>query len=419
METRDYFVQRPIRLNELGEGRGYISSEDLLALIRDEEVKQYVVDRYDLNEPVDIELSNIDLLTPIVRDYVDRFKPQRFRVTENNVTTFFLDNEYKDVEFTLRNGTLNDMEVDELTAIALYDSIRMFYEDRKLSQYITYLRKELRDKDLLEAVNQSWEQRFEQNKAEPTRKVFRLIYDDIEEQYYVKGINSDKFREFGVGETFAIAVLELDTLSKKGGNNFFVSSIALSESKIEIILRSSVQKQIPELGYVFPSITIRNEDQGNASFGLYSSLEFRLGNIDDDGKLHLFPNKNVNNIETSKVYTHTATTKTFVDSYAEIENFLTDVDDFENNYYFLKDTAEPDHLRAKIEEKITSTRSPFRGIKDLKDLFTRENAGHIDNLATLLKLCGRAEMIDMDFDLKFKLRYLISNVLLYGNNQVD
>lgn len=419
MEKREFFVQRPIRLAELGEGKGYISSQKLLDLMRDEEVKQYVVNKYNLEEPVDIVLPYIDLLIPIVQSYSDRFISQRFMVMEDDVTTIFVDNEYNDVEFILKNGTLDGLEVDELSAIALYDSVRLFYDDRKLSQYITFLKKELRDKDLLKAVNQSWEKHFKDDKMPPSNKMFRLIYDNVDEVHYVKAINSERFREFGVAETFAIAFLELAKLSKENDNPFVVSSIALSESKIEIILRSSIPKQIPELGFVYPSITIRNDDQGNASFGLYSSLEFKLGKIDSDGNLHLFPNKKVGNIETNKAYQHTVTVKTFVDSYAQIKEFLADVENFEDNYYFLSRAAEPDQLRQKIGEKILSARSPFKGIKELKDLFSRECVGHVDNLAKLLELCGKAEMIDMNFDLKFQLRYLISNVLLYGNNQVD
>lgn len=76
----------------------------------------------------------------------------------------------------------------------------------------------------------------------------------------------------------------------------------------------------------------------------------------------------------------------------------------------------PDELRAKIEEKVISNNSPFKGITELKKLFERSASQHIDNLAKLLEICQKAEMVDMDYDLKFKLRYIISNTLLYGKN---
>ena len=419
MESREYFTQQNKKISELGEGNGYISSDELLSLIKDEEVKQCVIETYNLEGSVDVELPKIDLLTYIVKDYVNRFDNKRAIVSEDNVTTSFVDNEHNDVQFTLRNGSLDGLEFDELNAIGIYDSIKLFYDSRKLTQYITYLRKELRNKSLLEAVNRSWENYFLEKGVRPSNKMFRLIYDKKDEIYYVKALNSDKFREFGIGETFAVAFLKLAELAKQNNNTYYVSSFALSESKIEIILRSSFQKRIPELGYVHPSITIRNDDQGNASFGIYSSLEFKLGNIDAEGKLHLFPNKKVGDIETNRTYQHTVTSKTFVESFNQVNEFFTEVDNFENDFYFLSEAVDPDQLREKIAEKILSKRSPFKGIKELSDLFKRENVGHVDNLAKLLNLCGLAELIDMDFDLKFQLRYLISNVLLYGKNDVD
>lgn len=75
-----------------------------------------------------------------------------------------------------------------------------------------------------------------------------------------------------------------------------------------------------------------------------------------------------------------------------------------------------DELRAKIEHKIKNTNSPFRKVKKLADLFSREKTGQINNLETLLKICAASNEIKIEYDLKFKLRYLISNVLLYNSN---
>lgn len=60
----------------------------------------------------------------------------------------------------------------------------------------------------------------------------------------------------------------------------------------------------------------------------------------------------------------------------------------------------------------------FKGLTQLQGLFERKKDQQITNLQNLLEMCGKAEMLDIDFDLKFKLRYLISNVLLYGNNTI-
>jgi hypothetical protein len=70
--------------------------------------------------------------------------------------------------------------------------------------------------------------------------MFRLIYDKIDEIYYIKALNSDKFREFGIGETFAVAFLKLAELAKQNNNTYYVSSFALSESSVQFILTTFI-----------------------------------------------------------------------------------------------------------------------------------------------------------------------------------
>ena len=92
------------------------------------------------------------------------------------------------------------------------------------------------------------------------------------------------------------------------------------------------------------------------------------------------------------------------------------IDNFKNDFHFYKETNNYDELRHKIAERILTGNSVFKDVKELKELFSKDKTGHIENLAALLNICEKAELIDMDFDLKFKLRYLISNVLLYNKN---
>ena len=41
----------------------------------------------------------------------------------------------------------------------------------------------------------------------------------------------------------------------------------------------------------------------------------------------------------------------------------------------------------------------------------------ISHFSQLLQMCNKAEELDIDYDLKDKLRYLISDIILYGNSQ--
>lgn len=417
MERKDFFVQKNYEMEDFVGSKGYVYSDQLIDLIKNEEVKDLIVAKYKLEDDTKIEFDKIDLLVPLVKKYTSRFEQIRLMATNDNVLTSFDNNVNSDVIFTIRNAEIEDVVVDELIATGLYDSVNMFYEGRKLSQYINYLKKNVRDQHLLNAVNKSWQEHYLEKGSKLSPRLYRLLSDSVEGGYFLKSINSDKYREYGVAETFVLTILELHRVSAVEGHSFNISSVALSESKIEIILRSSRQTYLKELGYIYPSIAIRNEDQGNTSIGFYSSLEFKLAHEDDNGKLYFFPNKRVKDIKLDKTINHTVVAKTFVDSYGSISEFFHDMESFKEEFHFLRDATSPDELRAKIEEKIISARSPFRGIKELKDLFTRDKVGHVDNLSTLLKLCGKAEMIDMNYDLKFELRYLISNVLLYGKHK--
>lgn len=79
----------------------------------------------------------------------------------------------------------------------------------------------------------------------------------------------------------------------------------------------------------------------------------------------------------------------------------------------------PDELRAKIYERVGAKRGMFKDVEELSDLFRKDVDNEISNIKQLLELCSKAEILEMEYDTKFKLRYLISNVLLYGKNELE
>lgn len=48
----------------------------------------------------------------------------------------------------------------------------------------------------------------------------------------------------------------------------------------------------------------------------------------------------------------------------------------------------------------------------VKDLFSKGISNTIENFATLLEMCRKAKELDIDYDLKDKLRYIISEIIL-------
>ncbi|WP_158210400.1 hypothetical protein [Myroides phaeus] len=74
----------------------------------------------------------------------------------------------------------------------------------------------------------------------------------------------------------------------------------------------------------------------------------------------------------------------------------------EKDFKFYNEAQHPDELRQKIAEKVCNTKGMFKGLTQLQGLFERKKDQQITNLQNLLEMCGKAEMLDIDFDLKFK-----------------
>jgi len=421
MESEHFLKQKVFKLDDLEDGDEFVYSDDLLGLLKNAEVRSYLSNKYDLSKNIKIKIAKIDALYKLVKQYSTHFSLIRLTTRFDKVHSYFATNSdgLRDVYFDISEGlTKSDgLIYKDIKAKAIYDAVNMFYEGRKLTQYVNFLKKRTRGDSLLAAVNESWNSLYSKsNSKNVPEKVFRILDDG--KHKFLKSINTDRYNEYGITETFVLTMLELNKILRTDlAFDFKISSLAISESKIEIILTRDSPKKIEGIGTIHPSISIRNEDQGNTSIGYYSTLEFKLSKL-IDGKLYLFPNKRIEDIKVERTMSHVVGVEYFVDNCEGIRDFFQEYDNFKGDYHLFKQSVDLDELRAKIEEKLISRNSPFKEVRSLQELFTRKNAGHIANLASLLRLCGKAELLDMDFDLKFKLRYLISNVLLYGRNDL-
>ena len=396
----------------------FIYSDDLLSLIKDYELKEYIINKYNLDKNIKIEIDKIDILFEQIKLYTNHFELIRLNVKENDAKTLIEFNKEKnktDYYFLISEGADEDGLIHEnIKAAAIYDSLNLFYKNRSLSQYVKSLNKEVKKNSLLEDLNKSWENYFENNPNDIKTKKFRLLKN--KENYYLKSINTDFYKEYGISESFVFTVLELFKIkNSKPETKFIISSIYLSESKIDLII--TLDKKIPleNFGFIKPSISIRNEDQGNTSLGVYNTLEF-ISNSSNNNKIYLYPKKDDDKIRYTKIANHTINKDNLANLFSSISDLFEHIDNFKIDYHFYKATTNHDELRHKIAERILSGNSVFKDMKELRDLFSKDKSGHIENLSALLNICQKAEMLDMDFDLKFKLRYLISNVLLYNRN---
>jgi len=96
----------------------------------------------------------------------------------------------------------------------------------------------------------------------------------------------------------------------------------------------------------------------------------------------------------------------------EVGKMLIDTDDFISELAEVKRIKISDELRAHIERKIIHPNSPFKDLHSLRDIFKPKISNEITGFMKLLEMCNKAEELDIDYDLKEKLRYIISDIIL-------
>lgn len=125
----------------------FIYSDDLLSLIKDYELKEYIINKYNLDKNIKIEIDKIDILFKQIKLYTNHFELIRLNVKENDAKTLIEFNKEKnktDYYFLISEGSDEDGLIHEnIKAAAIYDSLNLFYKNRSLSQYVKSLNKEV------------------------------------------------------------------------------------------------------------------------------------------------------------------------------------------------------------------------------------------------------------------------------------
>ena len=417
MNNNDFFSAKHFSISN-AKSTNAIYSDDLLSIIKDSELKQFIINKYNLDENIKIEIEKVDVIFEQIKLYTNHFELIRLNVYENKAKTVLEHNNEKNKSeyfFLIDEGGDDDELIHKnIKALAIYDSLNLFYKNRSLTQYVKSLKNDSKKSILLDDLNNSWTNFFINNPKEIKTKKFRLLKN--KEQYYLKSINTDFYKEYGVAVSFVFTILELFKIkTNKQDAKFTISSVYLSESSLDLIITLDKKIQLDNYGFIKPSLSIRNEDQGNTSLGVYSTLEF-ISNTSKNNKIYLYPTEDDDKIRYYKIVNHTVNKESLAGLFSSISELFDHIDNVKNDFSFYNKTTNYDELRQKIAERVLTKNSVFKDIKELKDLFSKEKTGHIENLIALLNICEKAELIDMEFDLKFKLRYLISNVLLYDNN---
>lgn len=400
---------------------GKLKISKLLELITDDGYRQEIEKYFQLeNQENYILIGSIDTAYEYVKYITEKFDYVNYYAFSKNVRTYIEQNEdsnENEMYFVIDEPFNNEGEVlSQIIAKAEYDSVNMFYKDRELSKHINYLKKNGFTRPL-ENLNKSWETEFSLNDKLNKRRNYRFVKEFG--KMYLRSITSDQYNEYGVAFSFVVAMLALHkAMQSDKGLNFSITSLSLNESKIDIIVSANDSVYVKEIeSYISSSISIRNNDLGNKSLSFTHTLKItRLQNTERE--IYIFP-KIKEDVAAKTAISHGTSIGTVLSTIDSMSDVIYSAKEFVTTFKGFYNARTYDELRAKIEEKLVTNNSPFKNVRELRDLFKRSAVQNIDNLAKLLDMCGKAEMIDMDFDLKFKLRYLISNVLLYGKNNLE
>src|SRR5690606_35752118 len=224
-KTQRFFVDKEKSTNS-------IYSDDLLALISNEELKELLINKYDLDQNLIIEIDGIDQVFDHVKRYAKRFDLIRLEVADDQITSFIqFDDRTNDAlyKFNIASGLEDDVLYEDMEVTATYDSVNLFYKDKDLTQYVKSLKKHKNMSNLLDELNVSWKNYYARNPKLIKKRLYRILKHN--ENYYLKSINTNSYREYGIKESFVVAILELFKLKNENSDfDFEIASILLSES---------------------------------------------------------------------------------------------------------------------------------------------------------------------------------------------
>lgn len=406
------FKTESVNLRE-EESNQVVSFSNLLSLCLDEDQSNKLLKRFNPDgEEFYIQIGKIDIAYKYAKKWVNKFEYQNAEFTGSQIQSYFiavpddiLDGEIKDMIFVIPEIVADSgKKYSNVHCRAIYSAKDQFYEDLKLTTHVNFLKNNGYNAEL-KKLNNIW---IGSKEYEKQRK-YKLIKSK-EDHWFVRSINSPGFKEYGTAFTFVYTILLLNEIQKRDkGIEFTIETLDLNESKISMILSQGKGTDIEEVGLLKSSISMVNNDLGKGSFKLTKNITL-IPRVKNGHSFSFDVPRKMNVNETRISVDHKANIKTLNDKFSGISDDFWSTDTFVKDYYSILKSKKAEGVRSSIEQKIIA--SPILNKENtLKSLFKPNQSGVIDNLAKLIDLCGQADALDIDYDLKSKLREIIAEVL--------
>ncbi len=412
------FVQKAVVFNP-EDSSGKLKVEKLWELMGDHPYKDKMYVDFEIekikNETITIDY--IDTVFKRVKYFSTNYKQKIIRAEIKYINVFeeMLEidgDKKKEIVFHFEEYVVVDEIKENLKTVAKYDSKNTYLDEYVMTKYANSLFN-IGLSDLARQNIQYFKDLASSSDNYNKHRNYRLVENDG--VTYLRGITStDKYYEYGVDFTFVVSMLVFhDFMKKNKGVEYKIKSAHINESKLEIIVAEKHKKDAGEFGEVSTAIKVSTNDLGKGSLNFLNIIN--VGKTNKDG-FYLFPKENPFESNRTRI-SHTTKPENVFAILKTMESVLNTSDRFIKELKETKTIKTPDELRVKIQAKIDGPRSSFGHIKKLSDIFKTKIDNEITNFSKLLEMCNKAEELEIDFDLKDKLRYVISDIILYGNTK--
>ncbi|EAR01405.1 hypothetical protein [Maribacter sp. HTCC2170] len=394
---------------------GKIKIEKLCSLIENHPYKEAIYKMFDVesikNEFIAIEF--IDLIYKKINHFITNYNRYKVLAETKDINVYeesVSGSSDTNIIFNFEEYVDIDEVKENLKAIALYDSKNTFLDEYAMTKYANNLFK-IGQASLANYNVQYFKEMAKNSDGYNKERSYRLV--DHKDVTYLRGITSSRYYEYGIDFTFVVGMLSLYKNMKANlGIEYKITSAAISESKLEIIVSERHTKDAGKFGQVSTAVKITTNDLGTGSLNFVNVINVMQK---DSTGFYLIPKKDSMIENSSLVINHNTKPENVFVLLKEMDGILNTTDNFIAELNSVKAIKNPDELRVKILSKIQSPRSSFKSITKLSDIFNRKIDNEVSNFKKLLVMCNKAEELHLDYDLKDKLRYIISDVILYGN----
>lgn len=409
------FKQKQIRLNE-ETSTGKIKVSRLIKLLDGHPYEKKIKDAFKIKdiESEVVAVGNIDTVCRVLEHIKNEYILYSLRAYTKDIS-FSRGKEKIDgirdenpIIFNLNNFVNEDGEIIDksLSAYAIYDSKSQFFDVFSMSKYANMLFDKKLDK--LTEINLNFFRGLSAGSDFNKHQSYRLIENNGET--FVRGITSLNYKEYGVDFSFVTAMLMLHKYMKSQlGNNYTITFASLNESKLELIISSNDLIDAGDFGKVRSAISVKTNDLGKGAF----SITHIVNVVVKGGGFYLYPKNNqVRKKNISINHGRTSVSKA-IETLRELEDFYDYASLFAKDLKDVRGIKSPNDLRKRILLKFAHPLSALKPIeKKLSRLFNTVLSNDIKDFAALLEMCRKAEELDIDYDLKEKVRVEISEIIL-------